>query len=305
MIPLTASHIPRRALAALASIALIALVLAAQANAEGKTINVNPRTRNDRGTGSTTSPLRTLAKALSKSRAGGTINLAGGTYSPNSNSEQYSTVNGPQPVALPSGVTIHGNAGGGFQTALSGASNQIGLVLKGNATVSDISLGGFGDAIEASQGDQTLSGIHVGGGGGLRLAGGANTTLSGPVHLTPNFPFSFTNTAFGAFESLTGAAMSVNDQAHTSTTSANVEMTISNVEEGGDGIIAQNLTMRGAKVTQFTTGIRITGGYANLETLPNPWGNRLQGEFNTIPGRARQAVTSRIDDLPDAGSSPT
>lgn len=197
-----------RTLLALVSIASIALVLAAHANAAATTINVNPGTGKDTNSGSATSPLKTLTKALTLAHAGTTINLAGGGYSLASG-EQFSTVNGPQTVVVPSGVTIQGNAGSGAATDLNGSSNQIGLLLAGDATIRDVGLFGFGAAIEASQGSQNLSGIQVRG-GEIRLTGTANTTLSGAVHLSPDFPFAIGQTTF---EDLTGNAVSVFDQA--------------------------------------------------------------------------------------------
>ena len=197
-----------RTLIALLSTLSIALVLAAHANAAATTINVNSGTGKDTNSGSATSPLKTLSKALTLAHAGTTINLADGGYSLASG-EQFSTVNGPQPVVVPSGITIQGNGGTGAGTVLFGSSNQIGLLLAGDATIRNVGLSGFGAAIKASQGTQNLSGIQVRG-GGIRLTGTANATLSGPVHLTPNFPFSLDETRF---EFLTGTAVSVSDQA--------------------------------------------------------------------------------------------
>jgi hypothetical protein len=185
-----------RTLLALVSIASIALVLAAHANAAATTINVNSGTGKDTNSGSATSPLKTLTKALTLAHAGTTINLAGGGYSLASG-EQFSTVNGPPTVVVPSGVTIQGNAGSGAATHLNGSSNQIGLLLAGDATIRNVGMFGFGFGIEASQGSQNLSGIQVRGGKiGIQLTGTANTTLSGTVHLSPDFPFAFGQTTF-------------------------------------------------------------------------------------------------------------
>ena len=199
-----------RTLLALVSIASIALMLAAHANAAATTLNVNSGTGKDTNSGSATSPLKTLTKALTLAHAGTTINLAGGGYSLASG-EQFSTINGPQTVVVPSGVTIQGNAGTGAQTDLNGSSSQIGLLLAGDATIRNVGLFGFGAAIEASQGSQNLSSIQVRGDDigtrgeiGIWLTGTANTTLSGPVHLSPNFPFSFGQTSFENLKLTTG-----------------------------------------------------------------------------------------------------
>jgi len=199
-----------RTLLAIVAIASIALVLAAHANAAATTINVNSGTGKDTNSGSATSPLKTLTKALTLAHAGTTINLAGGGYSLASG-ERFSTVNGPPSVVVPSGVTIQGNAGSGAATDLNGSSSQIGLLLAGDATIRDVGLFGFGAAIKASQGSQNLSGIQVRGDDiGTRgeleiwLTGTANTTLSGPVHLSPGFPVSFDQTSFENLKLTTG-----------------------------------------------------------------------------------------------------
>jgi uncharacterized protein DUF1565 len=194
-----------RTLLALLWIASIALVLAAHANAAATTINVNSGTGKDANSGSATSPLKTLTKALTLAGAGTTINLAGGDYSFGSG-ERFSPLDGASPqVVVPSGVTIQGNTGSGAATDLNGSANQIGLLLAGDATIRNVGLFGFGAAIKASQGTQNLTGIQVRGGKvGILLTGTANTTLSGAVHLSPNFPFAFGQTTFEDMPGATG-----------------------------------------------------------------------------------------------------
>jgi hypothetical protein len=201
--------LPALAAALGAVVATLLLLPAAPASAAGTTINVNPAAGNDNSSGSALRPLRTLAKALSKAGAGDTIQLAGGIYSQNLNGERYSTINGEQTVVVPSGVAIRGNAGPGVSTILAGAENQVGLLLKGTATISEISTVGFGVGLQAAQGSQTLSGLQFLG-GGIRLTGTANASLSGEVHL--NLPFTV-GRGQTIFRQLKGAAVSVNDQA--------------------------------------------------------------------------------------------
>jgi uncharacterized protein DUF1565 len=180
------------------------------ASAAGATFNVNPVTGNDADPGTAAKPLKTLTTALAKAQAGDTIQLAGGNYSTAANGERFSTINGAQPVAVPSGVTIRGNAGKGLATSLFGAANEIGLLLRGNATVSEIDMFGFGVGLQASQGKQTLDGLEFNRGGGIRLTGSADTTLTGAVQLS--LPF-FVARGQTIFRHPTGAAVSVNDTA--------------------------------------------------------------------------------------------
>jgi len=205
-----------RTLLALLSTPSIALVLAAHANAAATTIYVNSGSGKNTNSGSASSPLKTLTKALTLVGAGTTIDLAGGGYSLASG-EQFSTLDGPQPVVVPPGVTIQGNAGPGAATDLNGSSSQIGLLLAGDATIRNVGLFGFGAAIKASKGTQNLSGIQVRGDDigtrgelGIWLTGTANATLSGAVQ-QPDVPFAFGQTTFEALKLTTGVL--VGDQA--------------------------------------------------------------------------------------------
>jgi hypothetical protein len=210
----------RRALPALSAAALVAglLALASPASAAGATINVNPTTGNDNSSGSALRPLRTLAKALSKASAGDTIQLAGGIYSKAVNGERYSTINGDQAVVVPAGVTIKGHIGAGVPTTLAGAATQVGLLLNGNATITEVTTVGFGVGVQAAQGTQALSGLQFVG-GGIRLTGTANASLSGEVHLDLGFPVGNGQTIFREPK---GAAVSVNDQARFAMTGGNI-----------------------------------------------------------------------------------
>ena len=141
----------RRVAVVLAIVVVGVLALAAAASGHAATINVNPAIGKDSNNGAATSPLKTLTRALSKVHGGDTIQLAGGNYS-QSTGERYSPINGQPTVVVPSGVTIRGNAGKGLGTILFGAPNQIGLVLQGDATVSEVSAVGFGIGLQAPQG---------------------------------------------------------------------------------------------------------------------------------------------------------
>jgi uncharacterized protein DUF1565 len=84
----------RAALAALATAAALALMLAPHALAAShRTFNVNPTAGQDTAGGSALHPLRTLAAALSRARAGDTIRLAGGVFSAATNGERFSSSN--------------------------------------------------------------------------------------------------------------------------------------------------------------------------------------------------------------------
>jgi hypothetical protein len=198
----------RNKLALFALILFSGLGLVSAAHANAATINVNPATGKDGNSGSAQKPLKTLTAALIKARSGDTINLAGGDYS-QATGERFSTVNGQPTTTVPPGVTIKGNAGGGSATILRGAQNQIGLLLRGNTKISEVTTTGFGLGLEASQGTQTLSGMQFVG-GGIRLFGTAKATLTGQVHLEPSFRVDRGQTIFSH---PTGAAISVNDHA--------------------------------------------------------------------------------------------
>ena len=168
--------------AVLAVAGMSASVQVPAASAAGTTVSVNPVTGDDADPGTAAKPLRTLAAALSKVTAGDTVELAGGTYSKAASGERYSTIKGAQPVVVPAGVTLRGNAGKGSSTTLVGAANEIGLLLQGSATISEIDTVGFGIGLQAPQGKQALDGVSFRG-GGIRLTGSADATLTGPVHL--------------------------------------------------------------------------------------------------------------------------
>lgn len=222
-------------------VAALALAAAANAQAATRTFNVNPATGKNSNSGSATSPLKTLTKALSKARAGDTIQLAGGNYS-QATGERFSSVNGTPTVVVPSGVTIHGNTGAGLRTILFGAPNQVALALAGSATINEVTTVGFGDGLEASQGAQILDGMHFTG-GGIRLSGSANTTLTGQVHLDPSFRVDNGQTIFTG---PAGAAISVNDQAQFTMTGGDLFSSTSL----GDGVPNCDITQKGI----FTSG---------------------------------------------------
>jgi hypothetical protein len=212
------SPIRGRALVTLAAtVAILALAFAAHASAASRTFNVNPATGKDSNSGAPTSPFKTLTKALSKARAGDTIQLAGGNYS-QASGERFSPIAGQPTASVPSGVTIKGNTGAGLNTVLFGAPNQVGLVLGGSATIKEVTTVGFGLGLEASQCTQTLNGMHFTG-GGIRLTGTASTTLTGQVHLEPQFRVDNGQTIFTG---PSGATVSVKDQAQFTMTGGDI-----------------------------------------------------------------------------------
>jgi hypothetical protein len=152
---------------------------------------VNPVSGNDANPGTSSQPFKTLAKAVTKVKAGDTIRLAAGGYSKTLNGEQF-------PVQVPSGVTIRGTLDrGSLATTLFGEGSGVGLDLAGDATVRDLSIGGgffpgaasFSAPLSAKQGKQTFINLFVAGSGnkmtidgveanaGIVLRGTANATL--------------------------------------------------------------------------------------------------------------------------------
>jgi Protein of unknown function (DUF1565) len=199
----TANLAGRRRPAALAAAALAVglLALASPASARAATINVSAATGNDANPGSASAPLKTLTRALARARAGDTVKLAGGVYSQEANGEKYSTTTAAPTIVVRSGVTIRGDTVSPSRSTLIGAPNEVGLVLRGNATVTDVSLFEFGVGVQASQGTQTLQDLDFSR-GGIRLTGTADATLTSRV----------VNFRSGRFRHIEGAAVSVNDQ---------------------------------------------------------------------------------------------
>jgi hypothetical protein len=178
--PLTAVDTRRRALATLATVTgllLLALAPAAQAGQHRATttINVNPTTGQDTNPGTATLPLKTLTKALTLARSGTTIQLAAGNYGPGSSGDQFPASGLP----VPAGVTITGATSNGQPAStLQGPGGGAALNLASDATISNLSLNGFGVSVFATQGRQTLSNLSITMTGGTapllgtRLAGG-------------------------------------------------------------------------------------------------------------------------------------
>jgi hypothetical protein len=141
---------------------LVALALTPAANAQAATINVS-LAGSDTNPGTTTAPLKTLGKALSKAVAGDTVKLAGGGYcqGPAASGEQIPATG----LLVPSGVTIDGATENGFPVStLLGHGGGVGLRFAGNATVRNLFVGGgagFGVGLYAKQGKQTLSNLFI------------------------------------------------------------------------------------------------------------------------------------------------
>ncbi len=105
----------------------------------------------DANPGTEKEPFKTLEKALSVAKSGQTVQLASGTYDANSG-ETY-------PETVPDGVNIAAVTAGQTVLVGDGTTPPEGLKLAGSATISYVSLEGFADAISASTGMQTLTGV--------------------------------------------------------------------------------------------------------------------------------------------------
>lgn len=106
------------------------------------TIYINPATGNDLGSGESTSPLKTLKKALSKAQSGTTILLEAGTYNL-SNGEAF-------PLIIPAGVKVIGNESGkgsgiliegnGLYSSPSSASQNITILIENNGELRGVTV---------------------------------------------------------------------------------------------------------------------------------------------------------------------
>jgi Protein of unknown function (DUF1565) len=162
-----------------------ALAVTATATRLPKSFFVNPTTGKDTNAGTKLQPFKTLARGLSTAIAGDTMRLASGVYSAATNGEKFT--NGTQQVVVPAGVTILGTIREDSTSQLHGATGDVvGLNLKGAATVRNVILSGFGHAIVATQGVQSLKNLILDQNLlGLDLSGSAKTTLvSSSVFLT-------------------------------------------------------------------------------------------------------------------------
>ena len=146
---------------------------------------VNPVTGSDANGGASTTPFKTLAKALSVSIAGDTVKLAAGKYSKAANGEKFST--STQRVVVPNGVRIEGtlNSSGANATILEGAlgspgstGSEVGLNLAGSAVVTNVSVDRFDMGVRTIAGQQMLTHLSLGlTRFGLRAEFTAQTTL--------------------------------------------------------------------------------------------------------------------------------
>jgi Protein of unknown function (DUF1565) len=153
-----------------------ALKIKTMPSASAKTFFVDPIKGNDATTGAQDKPFKTLAKALSVAKKGDKIILAKGIYSKTTNGEVF-PVSG---LLVPAGVTIEGTLGGLLQASmLQGERGVKGLNFAGDATVKNLRLTGFEEAVLAHEGKQSLNHLiltnnHI----GLRFSGTAQTTLT-------------------------------------------------------------------------------------------------------------------------------
>lgn len=123
-----------------------------------KTYRVSAFAGKDTNPGTTAAPFKTLFKALLVAKAGDTIRLRSGVYSQASNGEKF-TVNSA-PVIVPAGVTIIGELDGDLNLSILQGNfglQDTALVLDGDATVKNLHVQGFGVALLARGGKQTLS----------------------------------------------------------------------------------------------------------------------------------------------------
>jgi hypothetical protein len=154
---------------------------------------INPVSGNDNNAGTKLKPFKTLAHGLSLAISGDSMRLAAGVYSPGTNGEKFSDVGKEVPV--PAGVTILGTLAEDFTSQLHGGTGQIGLRLKGGATVRNLVLSGFDKAVRADQGTQSFKNVVFDQNVlGLELSGSAKATLAGATIIL-NRP---TGIAFGA-----------------------------------------------------------------------------------------------------------
>lgn len=154
-------------------------------NTAPRTFFVNPSSGNDANKGSQTKPFKTIAKALSRAKAGDTVKLALGQYSKQSNGENFG-----EGLGVPNGVRLEGSlAPSGDLSVLVGAgASEDGLLLQGNATLKNLGLSGFRSAIIASAGQHTLTHLDFAQNRvGIIANGTARTTLQGST-LRLNFP---------------------------------------------------------------------------------------------------------------------
>jgi uncharacterized protein DUF1565 len=311
----------------LAVAGLSASVHVPAASAAGTTFTVNPATGDDADPGTATKPLRTLAAALSKVTTGDTVELAGGIYSKAASGERYSTIKGAQPVVVPPGVTLRGNAGKGVGTTLIGAANEIGLLLQGSATISEIDTVGFGIGLQAPQGKQTLDGVSFRG-GGIRLTGSADATLTGAVHLDDDF---LVARGQSIFHRPAGAAVSVNNRARFTMTGgqlfganpsgagqAHCDTSQKGIFASGSArvtlrsVLIQNLPGGGLDLTGSSTGTleesKIVADYPSAACIPFPSARTLDAGALTVRSTSLlsngQASPVHTDGIRALGSGP-
>ncbi len=119
--------------------------------AEQQFIFVNPLTGSDAGTGTQSSPLKTIHKAFSLFRSGKKIELQAGTYSV-ANGQVF-------PDSLPSGVVMESVSAG--QAVLLGTPGDIAFYASGTDTLKYLELQGFNTCIKAGAGSHVLLGVTL------------------------------------------------------------------------------------------------------------------------------------------------
>lgn len=118
-------------------------------------------------TGDGRTPVRTLGRAFELVAPGGTVTLAPGAYGAD---ERF-------PLRPPAGVTLRAPEGG---AELRGPGTGTGLEPRGDATIEDLALAGFGVAVAAGEGRLTLRGLAVAeAASALRLTGAARAVAEG------------------------------------------------------------------------------------------------------------------------------
>jgi hypothetical protein len=154
--------------------------LAVTATRLPKSFFVNPHDGSDTNPGSKLKPFKTLARGLSTAISGDTMRLASGDYGAAINGERFT--NGSQQVLVPAGVVILGTLAGELTSHLHGTASDIGLNLKGAATVRNVVLTGFFTGIKAPKGVQVLRNVNLNQNVvGLDVRGSAQATLVGSI----------------------------------------------------------------------------------------------------------------------------
>ncbi len=212
-----------------------------------QTLFVNSLTGADNNPGSSSKPLKTLAKALSVVKSGMGITLSG----------TFDTANGETyPENVPDGVTVQGSTAS--TAVLVGPGTAGGLIMSGNVTLRYLTLKAFGTALYTSSGVQALVGLVFDTDTqALQAAGTAQPSLTDCTDTNGQQGMAAQDstkvTVSGGTYSLTGTAMSLLGTA--SVTWSNSTITGNGSSYGFDLSDSSSLKFQNVSLSKFSGGI--------------------------------------------------